>query len=82
MQDRGVEQKGGEADGGHALVHEVGNDTVKVDSVVEAKLGEVHKITGGDGHLIDKNKKFDSEAPQARLAYCSWVAACPRRRRE
>ena len=59
MQDRGVEQKGGEADGGHALVHEVGNDTVEVQPIVETAVGQIDEIGCGDRHLLEVDLTLD-----------------------
>ncbi len=38
--------------GAAELVHEVGDDTVEVEAVVEALLGEVDEVVGGHGHGV------------------------------
>lgn len=41
------------------LIHEIWDHTVKVESIVEARIGEVDEIGRGDGHLLEVNLCFD-----------------------
>jgi len=34
------------------LVHEVGDDSVEVNSVIEARVGQIDEVAASDGHLI------------------------------
>lgn len=34
------------------LVHEVGDDAVKVKAIVEPSLRQINKVVGGDGHIL------------------------------
>ena len=38
--------------GATKLVHEVGDDAVEVDAIVEAAVGKVDEVAAGDGHLV------------------------------
>ena len=40
-----------------ALIHEVRDDTMEVEPIVEARLGQVDEIGRGDGHPWDGKKK-------------------------
>jgi hypothetical protein len=45
--------------GAAELEHEVVDDAVEVEAVVEAALGELHEVAGRDRHLIDEELDGD-----------------------
>ena len=45
-----------------ALDHEVFDDSVEGDAVIEASLGEVQEVGGGDGDFGGENRAFDGPA--------------------
>lgn len=45
--------------GATELVHEVGDDAMKVQPVIEALVGEFDEISTSDGHLVDEDFSFE-----------------------
>jgi hypothetical protein len=50
------------AGGVAALDHEISDDAVELDAVVETDVGEVEKVSGGDRNLGGKQGAFDCAA--------------------
>ena len=46
--------------GAATLNHKIRNDAVEVDSVIETRVGEIDKISAGDGHLLNVQLRWSA----------------------